>query len=153
MSSKRFYRVLVTRDTTESAVIPVASTDPQTAGGEAIELARQWEHRFEPNDNGSNLGAPYLGDPEEDVEEIGEACYQVMLARTGLIGADGPMSDRIAAARHAAESAFWSVIARHFPEASAGDFSVEATDVFGEACLDAVRTWVETNVPRAVSSV
>ena len=75
-ATDRFYTVLVTRDCTESAHIPVRARDEKAAGLQALVEANNFSHLFESNDNGGNLSAPYLGDDENDIEEITELDYK-----------------------------------------------------------------------------
>jgi hypothetical protein len=56
------YRVIVTRDTTESAWIIVDAASPEEADEAALEQARDGDVRWDP-DEGNEL-RPYIGDPE-----------------------------------------------------------------------------------------
>lgn len=55
---------------------------------------------------------------------------------------------RIAQAIDNADEAFWSAVAKVFPEAVSGDISVESTARFNEASHSAVRHWVVNNLPK-----
>lgn len=82
MTKKKYYKVLVTRDTTESCVIPVAAHNAQDAG-EAV-FDPNWlsgfSGQFEPNEGILGEGA-YLGDPDEDVTEISKEEYDALLVQ------------------------------------------------------------------------
>lgn len=45
----------------------------------------------------------------------------------------------------AAQEAFWTAIANHFPEINAGDFPPDAQLAFDDACISAGKLWVEGN--------
>jgi len=80
---ERYFTALVTRDTTESAVIPVAATTAEEAAELAVsrEAEQEYDHLFQPNEG--NVGeSAYLGAGLEDVEEISREQYDV-LAATG----------------------------------------------------------------------
>jgi len=49
-----------------------------------------------------------------------------------------------------AEQAFWAEVAKSFPEAKSGDLDPMAVTRFSKAAQEAVRAWVEWNVPGAV---
>lgn len=46
-----------------------------------------------------------------------------------------------------AQSAFWAVIAKNYPNVKTGDFSPEATTAFDDACMTAVTLWLAANTP------
>lgn len=49
--------------------------------------------------------------------------------------------------------AFWSVVARSFPEATTGDLSIERDIALSMAATEAIEEWVANNVsPEPVSS-
>lgn len=80
MGTQRYFKALVTRDTTESALIPVAAENAEQAG--AVATSRDTELAFNScfaSNDASMDDYPYLGDPEEDVVEITEAEYMAML--------------------------------------------------------------------------
>lgn len=72
----KFYRVLVTRETTESAFIPVKAKSAEEAGETATgeEYLADYEHLFKVNEGNLTTEA-YLGSGEGDVEEVGEDEY------------------------------------------------------------------------------
>jgi hypothetical protein len=82
MSNERYFQVLVTRDCTESALIPVVATGASAAGEKACSRAvvAQNHSRFAYNDGSAHDEEVYLGSDEEDVEEITKAEYETMLA-------------------------------------------------------------------------
>lgn len=51
---------------------------------------------------------------------------------------------------HDAQTAFWVVVAKRFPEAVMGDFDPVDAQQFTEYCERIVRTWVQHNVPGRV---
>lgn len=53
-------------------------------------------------------------------------------------------ADEIAAG---ATAAFWAYVALHAPEAQHGDLAPDADDAWQRACVQAVRTWLESNAP------
>lgn len=81
----KFFRVLVTRDATESALIPVSANSPAEAGEIATsrETTTANSHLFQVNDSASESGA-YLGDPEEDVTEIDEKEHLALVAKAAI---------------------------------------------------------------------
>lgn len=81
--SEKHYQVLVTRDCTESAMIPVTADGAEAAANLATsrETVAKYNHLFAANDGGSE-DAPYLGDPDEDVEQISEAEYLSLVYAT-----------------------------------------------------------------------
>ena len=52
---------------------------------------------------------------------------------------------RIQEATALAQEAFWTAIAKAFPEAKSGDFPPDATAAFAAACDEAATTWVRGN--------
>ncbi len=54
-------------------------------------------------------------------------------------------NERIAAAVEDAQTQFWNVIQRRFPEIKTGDFSPDAQMKFDGACEEAVRIWIDSN--------
>lgn len=46
-----------------------------------------------------------------------------------------------------ADSAFWQVIVKHFPQAKTGDLSPDRTTALSIAQDQAVREWIDNNVP------
>lgn len=59
------------------------------------------------------------------------------------------LNRRIRDAAMAARWAFWSVITVRFPEAKTGDFDPLSSDQFDLLTENAVKHWVESNVPGA----
>lgn len=80
MENERYFQVNVTRDTTESTLIPIKAASFTEAGELAtyVQKAAAFSNRFITNDNG-DLEKPYLGDPDEDVEEITRELYESLL--------------------------------------------------------------------------
>ncbi len=78
---QKHYRVLVTRDTTESALIPVLASSPEAAAewATARDVVANYGHLFAAND-GLSEQAPYLGDPEGDIEQITEEEYRSLVS-------------------------------------------------------------------------
>lgn len=75
----RYFKALVTRDTTESAYIPIMADDASSA----IEIAtsRDMENKFADRfvANEGNVGeSTYFGDPDDDVIEITKEEYEAM---------------------------------------------------------------------------
>ncbi|MCG7871037.1 MAG: hypothetical protein JAZ11_02915 [Candidatus Thiodiazotropha lotti] len=83
--TQKHYRVLVTRDTTESALIPVRASSPEAAAecATARDVITNYGHLFAAND-GNSEQSPYLGDPDGDVEQITEDDYR------GLVSSSEP---------------------------------------------------------------
>jgi len=83
--TQKHYRVLVTRDTTESALIPVRASSPEAAAecATARDVVANYGHLFAAND-GFSEQSPYLGDPDGDVEQITEDDYR------GLVSSSEP---------------------------------------------------------------
>ena len=79
--TQKHYRVLVTRDTTESALIPVVASGPEAAVecATARDVVANYGHLFAAND-GISEQAPYLGDPEGDIEQITEEEYRSLVS-------------------------------------------------------------------------
>lgn len=67
---KRF-RVLVTRDITESAEVIVEAVDADSAQIQAVAIARRDPRLVWIVDDGPTPGRPYIGDEENGAEEIG----------------------------------------------------------------------------------
>lgn len=55
---------------------------------------------------------------------------------------DQPITEHV----RAAQDAFWSEIARRFPEIESGDLAPDADSAFDRACHDVVWTWLGSNV-------
>ena len=54
----------------------------------------------------------------------------------------------VEAAVEAAEAAFWEAVVIAYPEARTGDFPPQDTVFLRATLTNAVRTWVELNVPQ-----
>lgn len=69
------YRVIVTRDTTESTVVDVEASSPEEANTKALAEARDYPGRFDWTPDDGVAGDPYLGDPDgvEEVSDAGDA--------------------------------------------------------------------------------
>ncbi|MFC1337424.1 MAG: hypothetical protein G8D89_16330 [gamma proteobacterium symbiont of Clathrolucina costata] len=82
MSEDRYFKVLVTRDLTESALIPVTAIDSAAAGDIATssDTANRFNNLFEVNE-GFFGELPYLGDQNEDIKEISKVEYEEMLVK------------------------------------------------------------------------
>ncbi|GEM_PF-4424638 len=80
IAAQRYFSVLVTRGTTESALVPIASNNEQNAARQALAQANdRFARLFEVNENIPE--EPYLGSGiDEDVEEISKERYEQMLA-------------------------------------------------------------------------
>lgn len=78
-----FFQILVTRDTTESALIPVAAESPfrATQYATSTEASKEFGHLFKVNEENLNE-LPYMGSPEEDIMEISEETYVELLAQS-----------------------------------------------------------------------
>ena len=57
------------------------------------------------------------------------------------------MQLRILDAKRLAQDAFWSALAKQFPEATSGDFPPDAAFLFDSACSSAVSVWLKGNMP------
>ena len=55
---------------------------------------------------------------------------------------------RIPGTAEKAQSAFWEVVAKAFPEAKTSDLDPGAEVAFEDACTKVVRSWTMWNVPR-----
>jgi len=80
----RYFEVMVTRDTTETAVIPVAATCAREAAREATDsdTEMRYDHLFTANEG--NVGeTAYLGGDLDDVDEIGRERYEATALSPG----------------------------------------------------------------------
>ncbi len=78
-----YFSVLVTRDATESAVIPVSTVDPCIANvnAMALELAVLPEHQHRFTVDEGNDHEPYLGDERNAADEIDEERYLALIGQ------------------------------------------------------------------------
>lgn len=99
------YRVLVTRDITESATIAVEASSQEQAVEKALEHARHvgdpysppYIFPWEPTDDLAR--DPYCGDPDNDAEQISEDTYQEMMANQTQANRVADMVQRAVAGR------------------------------------------------------
>ncbi len=61
------------------------------------------------------------------------------------------LEERIEDATESASEVFWRVIAKHFPEITTGDASVDEVLAWENAAKTAVRKWYEGNKPKTVT--
>jgi hypothetical protein len=86
--AERYFQVLITRDATESAQVCV-KVDDEGLDGDALtraafEAARDTVQEVEWTMDEANQHDPYMGDPENNVTELGADDYERLEARRGV---------------------------------------------------------------------
>ncbi|MFK5950423.1 MAG: hypothetical protein QM500_16825 [Methylococcales bacterium] len=79
-ANEKYFTVLVTRDCTESATIPVLAKDEDLAAELAVSseiCSEQFNHLFQANENFSSKA--YLGAGADDVQEINKETFRRLI--------------------------------------------------------------------------
>ncbi len=82
--NEKYFKVLVTQDVTMSTMIPVSAVDPDTAAQIATSYRslNQFGHLFELNDGSGDKSQAYVGDFDDDIEQINRAQYLDLVGKS-----------------------------------------------------------------------